>query len=139
MGIDAAKSESLHNAHDGLRSRILSFRQEGQEETDLILFLNQMLAQRSGIDKKLANAISAMMELSLLFRNQSDCYDKISQFLERTEPSTDLEALKSRKMFIQYQVDTCANKLREVSKCRGYELGAFPESLYPPFFPKVLE
>lgn len=90
--------------------------------------MSEVLAQRSGIDKKLEDTISAMMELSSLFRNQSECYEKISQFVGRIQPSQDLEALKVRKMFIQYHVETCANKLREVSgrSLRKMILSCFP-------------
>lgn len=106
----------MRGAHENLQSQVSRYRQEAQEETDLIIFVSEVLAQRSGIDKKLADTISAMMELSSLFRNQSECYEKISQFVQRIQPSQDLVALKSRKMFVQYHVETCANKLREVSE-----------------------
>jgi chaperonin cofactor prefoldin len=133
ISLESANSGALRGAHDNLQSQVSRYRQEAQEETDLILFVSRVLAQRSGIDKKLADTISAMMEFSLLFRNQSECYEKISRFVNWMQPSQDLEALKSRKMFIQYQIDTCANKLREVSErsLRKMTFSCFPSIFLP--------
>lgn len=59
-----------------------------------------MLTQSADIDKKTDDAITAMTELSLLFSEQADCYDKIGVYLNPMKASTDLDFLKSRKAYI---------------------------------------
>lgn len=120
MGIHAAKAAGLREAYDNLQSQISKLQQDRKEETDLIAFVNQLIAQCSDIDQKMTDAITAMTELSLLFSNQSDCYDKIAVSLDRMKTSTDLGALKSRKQFIQYQMKVCIDKLKEVGQCFSF-------------------
>lgn len=59
-----------------------------------------MLTQSADIDKKTDDAITAMTELSPLFSEQADCYDKIGVYLNPMKASTDLDFLKSRKAYI---------------------------------------
>ncbi|TGO07897.1 hypothetical protein BTUL_0239g00070 [Botrytis tulipae] len=114
MGIHAAKAVSLRSAYDDLQSQIARLQEDRQEETDLITFVNQMVTQCKDIGPKMTDAITAMTELSLLFSNQSDCYDKIAVSLDRMKTSTDLAALITRKKFIQYQIDVCTKKLKDL-------------------------
>ncbi|KIL85162.1 hypothetical protein FAVG1_11591 [Fusarium avenaceum] len=116
MGVHAAKAAGLRQAYDNLQTQIARLQQDRKEETDLIAFVNQLIAQCTDVDQKMADAITAMTELSLLFSNQSDCYDKIAVSLDRMKTSTDLGALKSRKQFIQYQMKVCVDKLKEKVK-----------------------
>jgi chaperonin cofactor prefoldin len=117
MGVHAAKAAALHRVWSDLQDQIAQLQQDRKEETDLITFVNQMITQCTDIEQKMADAITAMMELSLLFSNQADCYDKIAVSLDRMRTSTDLGALRSRKQFIQYQIKICTNKLKEVGPC----------------------
>ncbi|TEY30974.1 hypothetical protein BOTCAL_0832g00010 [Botryotinia calthae] len=114
MGIHAAKAVSLRSAYDDLQSQIARLQEDRQEETDLITFVNQMVTQCKDIGPKMTDAITAMTELSLLFSNQSDCYDKIAVSLDRMKTSTDLASLITRKKFIQYQIDVCTKKLKDL-------------------------
>ncbi|KIL94081.1 hypothetical protein FAVG1_02643 [Fusarium avenaceum] len=130
ISLESANSGALRGAHETLQNQVFRHRQGAQEETDLIIFVSEVLAQRSGIDKKLADTISAMMELGFLFRDQSECYERISQLVHRIQPNQDLEALKSRKMFIQYHVETCANKLIELKALAQEFTRSFGEQGY---------
>ncbi|CAG7559096.1 unnamed protein product [Fusarium equiseti] len=114
MGVHAAKAAALRRAWADLESQIAQLQQDRKEETDLITFVNQLITQCTDIEQKMADAITAMTELSLLFSNQADFYDKIDVSLDRMRTSTDLAALRNRKQFIQYQIKICTNKLKEV-------------------------
>ena len=114
MPIHAAKADDLRRSCDALQDQISKLRQDRKEETDLIIFLNQLITQCTDIEQKMTDAIMAMAELSQLFSNQAGCYDKIAVSLNRMRANTDLGALKSRKAFIQYQMEVCTSKLREV-------------------------
>jgi hypothetical protein len=114
MGIHAAKAAELRRAYDDLQDQIAKLQKDRKEETDLISFVNLLIVQCTGIEKKMEDAITAMTELSQLFSNQSDCYDKISVSLDRMKTSTDTASLANRKAFIQYQMKVCIKKLKEL-------------------------
>ncbi|KAM0279922.1 hypothetical protein ACHAO9_011439 [Fusarium lateritium] len=129
MSVDSARSKTLRDAYDNLQNQISRSRQESEEETSLILFVNQILAQNNDIDRKINDAVNATRELNLLFEHQARSYEKITRFVHRMEPSPDLEALKSRKMFVLDQVDTCANKLRQLKTVAEQFIRSFNEQI----------
>lgn len=115
MGIHASKAKSLRDSYDGLQNQMSELAKDRKEEADLITFVNQMMKQCDDIKEKMETAIHGMTELSGLFSEQADCYDKISVSLDRMKTSVDLNALASRKAYIEYHMKSCVTKLKEVS------------------------
>ncbi|RBR08929.1 uncharacterized protein FIESC28_10109 [Fusarium coffeatum] len=111
MGIQATKASDLRNDYDKLETLIAKNQQNQEEETQLIIFVNQLITQYAGIDQKMTEAIAAMKELSFLFSNQAECYDKIAASIPRMKPSTDMRA---RKQYIQSQMKVTVDRLREL-------------------------
>ncbi|KAM0231963.1 hypothetical protein ACHAP5_010896 [Fusarium lateritium] len=129
MSGDSGRSKTIGDAYDNLKNQISRSRMESEEETSLILFVNQILAQNNDINRKINDATYAMREFNLMFEHQARSYEKIARFVHRMEPSTDLDTLRSRKMFIRDQVDTCANKLRELKTVAEQFTRSFSEQI----------
>ncbi|KAH7188129.1 uncharacterized protein B0J16DRAFT_317799 [Fusarium flagelliforme] len=111
MSIHGTKDSDLYRAYNGLQDLMAKHQQDRQGETELISFVNQLATQYTDIDQKMADAIAARTELSQLFRNQAECYDKIAVSIDRMKPTTDL---RGRKQYIQYQMKVAIGKLREL-------------------------
>src|ERR1700722_7490106 len=116
MGVKAAEAKQLRDAYENLTSQIEKLKQDRQEETDLITLVTQLITQCDDIDQKITSAITAMKELSELFNEQGNCYDKIATYLAGMKTGTDAKTLTNRKAFVDYNMQKAINKLKEV--CR---------------------
>ena len=116
MSVKAAEAANLRKAYEELCNNVEKFKQERQEETNLINSVNQLILQCDDIDGKMTTAITAMAELSALFSTQADCYDKIACYLGNIKVGTTSTSLTNRKYFIDYSLGKTVDKLKEVSR-----------------------
>jgi hypothetical protein len=122
MAFDASKAKSLRDSFVDLQTQVANMANDRKQETDLITFVTLLIKQCTEIEQKMETAITAITELSSLFSEQVNSYDKISAELDRMSASADMKSLINRKSSIDYHLRICVEKLKDVSDSTSFSI-----------------
>lgn len=100
--------------YEELMKQVEKLKKDREEEMNLITFVNQLIVQCEDLDGKMDTAVKAMTELSMLFTEQSSCYDKIAAYFNEASGSVDLNSWRLRKQYVEEKLESAIGKIKEV-------------------------
>lgn len=119
MGIFAKKAADLESKYKSLKAQMASLAQSWQEGATLVNYVTQLTNQCDEIDDKMDVAIKAMTELSALFSEQANCYDKIAFNLNGMSKGTGTDSANNRRAWINKFMGDAVTKLKELKGLAG--------------------
>ncbi|KAJ6440547.1 Hybrid polyketide synthase/ nonribosomal peptide synthetase [Purpureocillium lavendulum] len=114
MGLKAARAAEDFAAYIKAINEANTLQKQNEVEATLIEHVSQMLTQSEGIERKMTDAIGAMTELSELFQEQANCYDRIVIHFGGMHKGTKATTAALRKRFVMTKMDQAIAKVREL-------------------------
>jgi len=112
--VKGIEAENLKAEYNNLNAKAEQYQREYAEGAVLVGYVAQLIAQFDKIDDLMDAAIDAMVELSILFSKQADCYTVISDNLDALDQGVTSNTAKSRRGRINGNIDATIAKLLEL-------------------------